>query len=139
MAEITPVYDLVCLGSGTIGTEEWIDIASFGPDTNSPIPNGKQLWLGYATFIAGDKPLVFSLRPNLPGKSLGTVAETQLRSFTSVPKEDSKDIDLNFFGSITTLAPVSVPSTGIEKLWLRVQAGAAAVTDFDFIMYYALY
>jgi hypothetical protein len=138
MADIIPVYDLVSLGDGTCGTTTWIDLTSFGPDVNSPIPSGKQLWLGYATFISPDKPLKFSIRPNLATKALGTDAETQLRSFTSVLKEDSKDVDLNYYGGITTLAPVSAQSTGVEKLWLKVE-GVGVVADFSFLLYYALY
>jgi len=138
LASIIPIFDLVCIGSGTVTTETWVDLTSFGPDVNSPIPNGKQLLLGYITLISQDKPLTFQIKPNLPTKSLGTDAETQLRAFASVPKEDSKEIDLNYYGQITTLAPVSAPSTGVEKLWLKV-TGNGAIGGFDFILYYTLY
>lgn len=138
MANILPVFDLVSLGSGTVTTETWINLTSYGPDINSPIPSGKQLWLGYMTLISQDKPLKFQIRPNLPTKALGTDAETQLRSFFSVGKEDSKDIDLNYYGNLTTLAPVSATSTGVEKLWMKV-TGNGVIGSFDFILYYTLY
>jgi hypothetical protein len=138
MAQIIPVFDLVSIGNGTVTTETWVDLTSFGPDINSPIPNGKQLLLGYLTVISHDKALTFQVRPNLPTKSLGNDTDTQLRSFVTVPKEDSKDLDLNFYGQITTLAPVSAASTGVEKLWLKVK-GLGVIGAFDFILYYTLY
>lgn len=137
MAQSIPIFDLVCFGSGTVTTETWIDLTSFGPNSNSPIPSGKQLTLGYATFISNDKPLTFQIRPNAATKSAATDADTQLRSFTTVPKEDSKDLDLNYYGNIETLAPVSAVSTGVEKLWLKV-IGKGSIGSFDFILYYSI-
>ena len=138
-SELTPVFDLVCLGGSIVNSEKWIDITSYGPDTNSPIPSGQQLYLGYATFISPDKACTFQLRPNLATKSLGTDADTQLRAFSSVPKEDSKDVDLTYYGNIATLAPVSAASTGVEKLWLKVTSGSNTAGDFEFVLYYTLY
>lgn len=139
MAEIFPTFDKVFSGTGSVQQELWVDLSASDPDPNSPIPNGIQLWLGYASLVAIDKDLTFEIRPNLPTKSLGTVAETQLRSFTAVPKGDSKDVDLYYYGNISTLAPVGVTSTGVEKLWLRVRSGSGVVGDFDYFVYYSTY
>ena len=128
------------VGSGQTSTkDDWFDLSSYAPNPNSPIPSGKQLWIGYATFISEDKDLIFELRPNISGQSTGTLANTQLRGFTSVPSADSKDVDFYLGGNILTLFPVTGPSSGIEKLWLRVRSSSQTVAVFDFFIHYALY
>lgn len=139
MAEITPIYELVCSSNGTVNSELWVDMAAYGLNQNSPIPSGKQLWLGHATFVAEDKNLIFELRPNLPGQSGGNTSETQLRSYTSVPGGQSDDVDLNFFGNIATFCPVGVASTGVEKLWLRIRSGSQSAGAWAYILFYTLY
>ena len=135
MAEIIPPFDLVSIGSGTVTSETWVELTA---GDIAPIPVGKQLLIGYLVLISQDKPLKFQVKPNLPTKALGTDAETQLRAFASVGKEDSKDVDLSYYGEIVTLAPVSAVSTGVEKLWMKV-TGVGASGAFDWIMYYTLY
>lgn len=140
MAQIVPPYELVSICSGNVNSETWVDITSFGPDVNSPIPSGIQLMLGYAICIANDKPLKFEIRPNLPTKSAGTLADTQLRGYASISSAgESKEIDLNYFGNILTLAPVSAPSTGVEKLWLRITSGTNAAATWEFMLFYSKY
>jgi len=136
VAELIPSFDQVAYGSGTVTSETWIDLLA--GTAHTPIPAGKQILIGYITLISQDKPLKFQLKPNLPTKSLGNDGDTQLRSFSSVPKEDSKDLDLNFYGEIVTLAPVTAVSTGVEKLWMKV-TGNGAIGAFDYIIYYTLY
>ena len=47
MASQQPVFDVVISGSGSVGTEVWINLGL--------IPNSQQFLLGYATYIAEDK------------------------------------------------------------------------------------
>lgn len=131
MADIVPIFDLLVEANGTVQQEAWHDLGS--------IPVGKQWWLGHATFIAEDKGLVFELRPNIPGQSAGDIANTQLRGYANVAKEESKDADLNFYGNIATFAPVGAVSTGVEKLWLRIRSGSGTAGAWDMIMFYSLY
>ena len=139
MAQIIPIFEKAFIASGTTSTkDDWYDLSSYGPDANSPIPSGKQLWLGFATFISNDKNLTFELRPNLAAESLGTVAKTQLRTFASVPNGESRDVDMYQGGAIATLAPVTAVSTGVEKLWLRVRSGTNTVATFDVLLFYTL-
>ena len=135
MATIIPVFDVQFLGSGSVNTELWHDISA----QIGGIASGKQLWLGFSTFIAEDKSLIFELRPNLATKSLGNLTDTQLRAFTSVPGGESKDIDHYLGGAINWLAPVGVVSTGVEKLWLRIRSNSASAGLWDYVIYYALY
>jgi hypothetical protein len=140
MASLTPVFELLFQGSGVTSTkDDWFDLGSYGPNNNTPIPVGKQLWLGYATFIAEDKQLIFEVRPNKPGLSTGTTANTDLRSFTSVAAGESQDVNMYLDGLITTYAPISSQSTGVEKLWLRIRSGTNTIGAWDFIMFYTLY
>lgn len=140
MAQIVPVFELTCAGTVTVsGTDNWVDLTSFGPNANSPIPNGKQIWIAYITCISQDKSATFELRPNLHTKSLANITETQLRGFAAVPTGESRDLDVYYNGAIQSLAPVSATSTGVEKLWLRIKSGSASTATFEFILYYTLY
>jgi hypothetical protein len=132
MASIVPVFESLFLGSGVVNSESWIDIAGI-------IPTGKQLWIGYASLISNDKTLTFELRPNIPTKSLATIAETQLRGFASVLAGESKDLDLYYYGNITTLAPIAVPSSGVERLWMRITSGSNSAGTYNYIIYYTIY
>jgi len=140
MAQIVPVFELTCIGSLTAtGTENWVDIASFGPNANSPIPSGKQIWIAYITCISQDKSATFELRPNIPTKSAGNATDTQLRGFAAVPTGESRDLDVYYGGAITSLAPVTAQSTGVEKLWLRIKSNSNSAATYEFILYYTLY
>jgi hypothetical protein len=138
--EIKPVFDLISSGSLTAaGTDNWVDLCSFAPNTNSPIPSGKRLYIGYVTCISQDKNATFELRPNLPTKSAANTTDTQLRGFVSVATGESKDLDLYYAGAIASFAPVTADSTGVEKLWLRIKSGSSSSATYEFIFYYALY
>lgn len=138
MAEILTTFDKIAVGSATFsGTENFVDLLANTADT--PIPAGSRIWIGFVTCIAQDKGATFELRPNLPGKSVGNVADTQLRGFTTVPSGDSKDMDVYYNGNILTLAPVLVPSTGIEKLWMRIKSISSAAATYEYITYYTIY
>jgi len=139
MADITPIFDKLSAGSIVIsGSDIWVDLLSYGPDANSPIPSGKQIWVGFVTCIAVDKAAQFSLRPNIAGQSAGTVGTTQLRGFTNVAQGESADMDLHWNGAILTLSPIVV-STGVEKLWLRIKAGSSSSASYEFLTYYTVY
>jgi len=140
MAEIQSTFDKVCLGSLTAsGTDNWVDLLSFSPDANSPIPSGKKIWVGYVTCISADKNATFELRPNLTTKSAGNTTDTQLRGFASVPAGESRDLDMYYGGVIATLFPVGYFSTGVEKIWLRIKSGSSSAATYEFILYYTLY
>jgi hypothetical protein len=139
MAQLIPIFEKAFMGSGTVNSELWIDLSAANPDPNSPIPSGKQIWVGYATFISDDKTVTFEIRPNLPTKALGNTTETQLRASVSITAGESKDLDLYYYGNIMSLAPVSATSTGVEKLWLRVKSGSNSAGAFSYIVYYTLY
>jgi len=140
MANIAPIFDKIFMGSGTTVTkDDWWDLSSYAPDANSPIPSGKRLWLGFATFISEDKNIIFEVRPNLATKNLGNTTDTQLRSFVSVPTGESRDVDFFLSGSIVTFAPVSADSTGVEKLWLRTKSASVNAGSFSFMVFYTLY
>lgn len=133
MAQVQVIFDSAYNGTGTTVTkDDWYDITG-------AIPAGLQAWLGYGTMISWDKPLTFEVRVNLPGKSAATIADTQLKSFTSVPTAESRDTDMYLGGSISTIAPSSnVSSTGVERIWLRVRSNSVAAAAFDYIIYYTL-
>lgn len=129
MAQIQVIFDSAIVGSGITATkDDWFDLSGV-------IPANTQLWLGYGTMISWDKPLTFEVRVNLPGKTAGTVADTVLKAFTSVPTTESRDTDMYLGGAIATLAPAGVPSTGVERVWLRVRSGSVATAAFDYIIY----
>jgi hypothetical protein len=133
VASIQPVFDLTIQASAqaTLTKDDWYDLGV--------ITSGKQIWLGFATFISEDKSLIFELRANKATKSAGNATDTDLVSFSSVPQADSKDVDMYLDGYITTLAPVSTASTGVEKLWLRVRSGSLSTALFNYIIRYSLY
>jgi hypothetical protein len=140
MAEIIPAFELSSSGSITVsGTDNWVDILSYLPNQNSPIPNGKQIWIGYVVCISPDKTSTFELRPNLPTKSAGTTVDTQLRGMVTVATGESRELDVYYGGAILSLAPVTAASTGVEKLWVRVKSGSASSATYEFIIYYTLY
>jgi hypothetical protein len=140
MAELRPTFEMLFMGSGlTSSKDDWYDLSSYQPNPNSPIPSGKQLWLGFATFIAEDKSLIFEIRPNLPTKSLGNVNNTQLRAFASLAAGESQEVDMYQNGDILTVVPMEYVSTGVEKVWLRIRSGSATVGAFDFMVYYTIY
>lgn len=140
MAELIPTFEALSLGAITFsGNETWIDLTSYGPSANSPIPSGKQIWIGFLTCISQDKGATFELRPNLPGQSTGTTGTTQLRGFVQVPSGESRDLDLYYNGAIVSLAPVGVASTGVEKLWLRIKSITSSSATYEFLLYYSLY
>lgn len=140
MAEILATFDKLSVGSVTqTGNDVWVDILSYGPDTNSPIPAGKRIWIGFLVVISEDKKTTFELRSNLTGQSTPSVGATQLRGFVAVPEGESREIDLFYNGAIISLAPVTTDSTGVEKLWLRMRSQTQTSSTFDFIFYYTDY
>jgi len=135
---VSTLFDKMLVGSGVTTTkDDWYDLSAMLPDGISPIPVGRQMWIGYATFVAEDKGLIFEVRPNLPTKSAATAPDTILRGYSSVLVGESNDEDFYMYGNILTAAP-SVASTGVEKLWLRIRSGSAVSGAWDVIIYYTL-
>ena len=141
MAQIVAKFELTSVGSAisSSGADLWIDLLSYGPNTNSPIPSGKQIWIAYITCVAPDKSGTFQLRMNLPTKSAGNLTDTELRGFTMVPGGESRDLDIYYGGAIQILAPTTAASTGVEKVWLMVDPATANTGVYEFIVYYTLY
>lgn len=121
-------FDQITSSLGTVNTETWIDLGL--------ISSGKQVWLGFCTFTAEDKNLVFEMRTNNTGQSTGTVGTTTLQDWSSTPGGSSIDRDF-FHGGAT--AVMSVLGTGVEHWWLRIKSGSNAAGNYSYIIYYALY
>lgn len=128
MAQVQVVFDTVISGSGTVGTEYWVDLGV--------IPSGKQIWLGYATYGAVDKNLQFETRYNNSGSSVGNVANTTLVDYCGAQSGSSVDRDFYWYGAIATM---TIVSTGTEKLWLRVVGQGQSLSTFEYIIRYAVY
>lgn len=128
MADQLPIFDQVVSGSGSVGTEAWVNLGT--------IPNGHQWLLGYATLIAEDKTLQFELRSNKSGQTAGTLAATDLLDWSSASGGSGIDRDLFQFGYINT-ETVLATSAG-EKLWLRVTSKSASAGLYDYIIRYAV-
>ena len=128
MAIIQPLFDTVIYGSGTVGTETWVDLGL--------IPTGKQIWLGYSTYAGVDKNTQFETRSNLSGTSNGTTANTKLHDWSAAQAGSSVDRDFYQNGNIMTS---SVISTGVEHLWLRILGQGQTQGGFDYIIRYTIY
>ena len=126
MASQQPIFELVMFGSGTVGTDIWVDLGI--------IPSGKQILLGYATYVAIDKNTQFETRSNLEGYSDGTTAHTELHDWTSTASGTSIDRDFYMGGNVNTLTVIG--SNHNERLWLHITAQAASAGAFDYIIRY---
>ena len=128
MAQVQPLFDTVISGSGTVQTETWVDLGT--------VPNGKQIWLGYATYAGIDKNTQFETRSNTIGQSTGTVGNTTLHDWSATQQGSSVDRDFYQYGNIMT---ATVSSTGVEHLWLRVLSQGNSAGSFDYIIRYTIY
>ena len=128
MSVIQPVFDVTISGTGSTGTETWVNVLA--------ITTGKQLWLGYATLGAVDKNLQFELRYNNSGQSTGTIANTTLMDFSGAQSGSSIDRDFYWYGALATM---TLASTGVEKLWLRVLGQGSTAGGFEYIIRYTVY
>ena len=128
MSAIQPVFDTVISGSGTVGTETWVNLGT--------ITSGKQIWIGYATLGAIDKNLQFEIRYNNSGQSTGTTGTTTIMDFSGAQAGSSVDRDFYWYGALATMTPVS---TGVEKWWIRVTGQGATSAGFEYIIRHTLY
>jgi len=128
MAIIQPLFDTTIDGSGSVGTETWVDLGV--------ITSGKQIWLGYATVAAVDKNNQFELRSNNTGTSTGTTGNTTLHDSSGTQAGSSVDRDFYQNGNIMT---TTVTSTGVEHLWLRVIGQGNVQGGFNYIIRYTIY
>jgi hypothetical protein len=86
-----------------------------------------------------DKALIYELRRNNAGTSTGTAGNTSVVAYSATdPTSGSVTSDLYQGGDIITLAPTAA-STGVEKLWLRVQSGTNTTASFIWFLYYSIY
>jgi hypothetical protein len=128
MSAIQPVFDTTISAVGTVGTETWVNVLA--------IPSGSQVWIGYATLGAVDKNLQFELRYNNSGQSTGTIANTVIMDFSGAQAGSSVDRDFYWYGALATM---TVVSTGVEKLWLRVLGQGNTAAGFEYIIRYTIY
>lgn len=128
MASVQPIFDTIISGTGTVGTETWVNLAS--------IPNGNKIWLGYATLGAVDKNLQFEIRCNTSGQSTGTIGNTTIMDFSGAQSGSSIDRDFYWYGALATMTETS---TGVEKIWLRVIGQGQSVSAFEYIIRYTVY
>lgn len=132
MAQMQVVFEKQMIGSGlTVTKDDWFDLTG-------AMVSGRRIWLGFSTMISQDKSLTFELRSNLATKGTGNLTDTKLLAFTSVVSGESKDVDLFLQGMILTLSP-DAPSTGVERLWLRVRSNTVNTAAFDYLIWYTEY
>ena len=122
-----PLFDTVASGTGTVGTETWVQVLT--------IPSGAQVWIGYATLGAVDKNLQFEIRHNNTGTSTGTIGNTTLMDFSGASTGTSVDRDFYWYGALQT---TTITSTGVESLWIRVVGQGASSSVFEYIIRYTL-
>lgn len=138
MAAVGVLFNLTFSGSATtVSKDDWYDIGALSVGGGySPIPTGVQLWLGLMMAFSQDKGLSYEIRVNNSGQSTGTVSTTELIGVSaSDPASGTTPCDLFYRGAIQTLAPAA-SSTGVEKLWLRVESGTATSSTFDWFIYF---
>ena len=128
MSAIQPIFDAVINGTGTVGTETWVDLGV--------IPSGKKLWIGYATYGAVDKNLQFETRTNNVNTSTGTLANTTILDYCGAQSGSSVDRDFYWGGALATMTSTS---NGVEKLWLRVLGQGSVASSFEYIIRYTIY
>jgi hypothetical protein len=127
MAQQQPIFELTLSGSLSGNLEVWVDLGV--------IPTGKQIFLGYATYISEDKTAQFETRTNNTGQSTGTTVNTALLDWTSMPAGTGVDRDFYQGGNINVL---SVVGTGVEHMWLRIKSGSNSSGAYDYIIRYTL-
>lgn len=132
-----PSFPYVWILKDTVGSEKWIDAGALG-GADSPIPTGKQIWLGSGIFFCEGKLLNYELRTNTAGQSTGTLGTTVIRGLAQ-SSPDAGDTAVDFWDErrVDLLSP-PVASTGVEKLWLRVYSGSNASADFTAFLFYGL-
>lgn len=121
------LFDLILQGSALMTNELWVDLGI--------IPNNSQIMLGYATYTPDGKTITFELRSNLLGYSTSTTGTTKLHDRVTV--KDLSVIDRDYYqnGRLQTL---TVSSTGIEKLWIRLTSKSNASADAYWWIYYTV-
>ena len=119
------LFDLILQGSQTWTTENWVDLGV--------IPNGTKVMLGYADFTPDGKTTTFDLRSNTAGNSTGTTGTTTLHDRITVRDGVIASRDYYKNGRVQTL---TVQSTGVEKLWLRLTSKSNNSADAYYWIYY---
>ena len=125
MATIQPVFELTISGTGSVQTDTWVDLGA--------ITSGKQIIIGYASYIAIDKNTQFETRSNTAGQSTGTTGNTTLHDWASAIGGSGTDRDFYQNGNTET---ATIVSTGVEHWWLRVTSQENSSGGFNYIMHY---
>lgn len=121
------LFDQIFQGSATMTGEFWVDLGV--------IPNGSQIMFGYATYTPDGKTITFDLRSNTAGLSAGTTAATTLHGRATVRDLNESNKDYYANGRIQT---VTVQSTGVEHVWLRLTSKSGNSADAYWWLYYTL-
>jgi hypothetical protein len=121
------LFNLILQGNATMTSELWVDLGV--------IPTGSQIMLGYATYTPDGKTITFDLRSNTVGNSTGTTGTTTLHDRVTVRDLNNAQRDYYQNGRLQTL---TVQSTGVEKLWIRLTSKSNAAADAYWWIYYTI-
>ena len=113
------IFDLGKSGSGSAGTEAWVDLGL--------ITSGYDFWIGSWVVTSATKAFIFELRTNLLTKSTATIATTKLLASASPRVGASVIQDLYKSGRLHV---VTVKSTGVERWWVRVYSKSGTVGNY---------
>ena len=119
------LFNLTNQGQAVMNNELWIDLGV--------IPNGTQVMFGYADYTPDGKTITFDLRSNTAGQSAGTVGATTLHGRLTVRDLNIGSADYYRNGRLQTL---TVQSTGVEHMWLRLTSKSNAAADAYWWIYY---
>ena len=119
------LFNLIIQGTTSMTNELWVDLGV--------IPTGTQIMLGYATYTPDGKTITFDLRSNTAGNSTGTTGTTTLHDRVTVRDLNNTNRDYYQNGRLLT---ITVNSTGVEKLWLRLTSKSNASADSYWWIYY---
>lgn len=121
------LFNLLASGSGSVGTDLWVNLGA--------IPLAQNLWIGTMVLTSTNKTVLFELRTNKVGQSVGTLAATTLLSSASLRAGTSVTQDLYRKGRLHT---VTVVSTGSERWWLHLTSKGATAGSFLYKIMYAV-
>lgn len=119
------LFDQIFQGQATMTSELWVDLGL--------IPNGSQFMFGYGTYTPDGKTITFDLRSNTTGNSTGTTGTTTLLGRATVRDLNESNKDYYANGRLQT---VTVVSTGVEHVWLRLTSKSGNSADAYWWIYY---
>ena len=126
MATRSNLFDKIFQGLSTFSSSPvWIELGV--------IPSGTKIMFGYGDYTPDGKNITFDLRSNISGQSTGTDANTTLHGRITVKDGNNGSADYYRNGRVSTL---TVQSTGIEKVWMKVSSKTNGSADAYWWIYY---